>query len=51
MNFFKSKLVIMHLGLVVQKVDNAIQWLNLYPVDSPIGFPNTYPLNSDLSDG
>ena len=26
----------------------AIQRINLYPVDSAIGFPNTYPLDSDL---
>ena len=38
---------------VVQKVDSAIHWINLYPVDSAIfiGFPNTYPLDSDLSGG
>ena len=29
---------------VVQKVDNAIHRINLYSVDSAIGFPNTYPL-------
>ena len=29
---------------VVQKVDNAIQWINHYPVDNAIGFPNTYPV-------
>ena len=34
---------------VVHKVENAIHWINLYPVDSAIGFPNTYLLNSDLS--
>ena len=35
---------------VVQKVDNAIHWINdLYPVDSAIVFPNAYPaLDSDL---
>ena len=26
----------------VQKVDNAIHWLNLYPLKSTIDFPNTY---------
>ena len=36
---------------VVQKVDKAIHWINLYPLDSTIGFPNTYPLVSDLSGG
>ena len=37
------------LGPVVQKVDSTIQRINLYPVDSAIGFPNTYPPDSDLS--
>ena len=36
---------------VVQTSDNAIHRINLYPVDSAIGFPNTYPLDSDLSGG
>ena len=36
---------------VVQTLDSAIRWINLYPVDSAIGFPNTYPLDSDLSGG
>ena len=36
---------------VVQNVDSAIRWINLYPVDSAIGFPNTYLLDSDLSSG
>ena len=36
---------------VLQKVDSAIQRINLYPVDNAIGFPNTYPLDSDLSGG
>ena len=38
-------------GPVVQKVDNAIHRINLYPVDSAIGFPNIYPLDSNLSGG
>ena len=29
--------------LVVQKLDNAIHGINLYPVDSAIAFPNTCP--------
>ena len=33
---------------VVEKVDSAIPWINLYPVDKAIGFPKTYPLDSDL---
>ena len=36
---------------VVQKVDRAINQVNLYPVDSVISFPNTYPLDGDLSGG
>ena len=39
------------LGPVVQKVDNAIHWINLYPVDNAIDFSNTYPLYGDLSGG
>jgi len=31
------------LAPVVEKVDSAIRWINLYPVDQAIiGFPNTY---------
>ena len=40
-----------NLAQVVQKVDNALRWINLYPVHTTIGSPNTYPLDSDLSDG
>ena len=39
------------LAPVFQTMDSAIQGINLYPVDSEIGFRNTYPLNSDLSVG
>ena len=39
------------LGLVVRKMENAIRWITLYPLDRAIGFPNIYPLNSNLSDG
>ena len=31
---------------VVQMTDNAIHWINLYPLDSAIGFPN-HPLDSE----
>ena len=34
---------------VVEKVDSAIPWINLYLVDNAIGFPKTYQLDSDLS--
>ena len=30
---------------VVQTVENAIQWMRLYPLDKDITFPNTYPLD------
>ena len=37
---------------VVRKMDSAIHFINLYPMDSAIiGFPNTYPPDRDLSDG
>ena len=37
---------------VVQKLDNAIRWINHYPADNLIiGLPNTYQLDSDLSGG
>ena len=36
---------------VVQRVDNAIQRINSYPLGSAICFVNTYPLDSDLSVG
>ena len=38
-----------NLTQVVQKVDNALRWINLYPVHTAIGFPNTYTLDGDLS--
>ena len=43
--------IAIYLAPVVQKVDNTIHRINLYPLDSAIGFPNTYPLDSDLSSG
>ena len=41
--------VVWMLALVGQRLDSAIHWINLSPVESAIGFPNTYPLDSDLS--
>ena len=32
-------------------MDNAIQWINLYPADSVGCFVNTYILDSDFSGG
>lgn len=36
---------------VVQKVDIATHRINLYPLESAIGFPDTYQLDSYLSGG
>ena len=36
---------------VVQKLDNAIHWINHFPAASVVCFVNIYPLNSDLSGG
>ena len=33
--------------VVVQKVNNAIHWKNLFPVDNAIGFSGTYPLDGN----
>ena len=35
-------------SLVVQTVDNAIHWINNYPVDSAIVCPNIYPADSTI---
>ena len=35
---------------VVQKVDYANHFINLFPVVKVIDFPSTYPLDSGLSD-
>ena len=46
--FFPSLIETRNQALLVQMADNAIHWINLYPLDSAIGFPN-HPLNSELS--
>ena len=33
---------------VVQKVDNAIHWINHYPLDIAIAFAITYPVDSAI---
>ena len=46
--FFLASILILCAGYpapVVQKVEDAILWINLYPVVNAIGFPNTYPLD------
>lgn len=37
------------LGPVVRRVDDAVRWINRYPVDSSVCFSNIYTLGSDLS--
>ena len=48
---FKYYYYVNYQAPVVQRVDNAIQRINHYPVDSVVCFANTYPLDSDLSGG
>ena len=38
-------------GSFVWKVDNAIHWINLFPVGKAIHFPYIYSRDNDLSDG
>ena len=38
-------------ALVVYRSDNAIHWINRYPVDSLSHFVDNYPPDSYLSDG
>ena len=38
-------------ALVVQRLDNPIRQINLYPVDNTICFAITCPLDDDLSVG
>ena len=51
MGFAVTIMYTVHQAPVVQKVDNSIHWINLFPVDEAIDFPNTYPLDSNLSGG
>ena len=39
-----AQLPIIHLALVIQKMDNTINWINHYSVDSIVQFVHTYPL-------
>ena len=38
-----------NLASIVRMVDSSIHRMNLYPLDSAIGFPKAYSLGSDLS--
>lgn len=51
MGFAVTIMYTVHQAPLVQKVDNSIHWINLFPVDEAIDFPNTYPLDSYLSGG
>ena len=33
----------------MQRMDNTNHWINLYPVDSTVGFVNAFPLYGDSS--
>ena len=41
--------VIYNLTPVVRRLDSAIHFIKLYPVDNATRFAITYPLDSDLS--
>ena len=36
---------------VVRRVDSAIHWINLFPLNNSIGFASVHALDSDLSGG
>ena len=40
---------VVHLALVIQKLDNAIHWINLHPMDGAESFTIIYLLDSNLS--
>ena len=48
---FLQHWIIYYQAPVVPKVDNAIRWINRYPVYNLISLCNTYPLDSHLSGG
>ena len=48
LEFTKKLLPILNQASVVQKLDSTTHPINLYPVDSTIGFPNTNPLDSAI---
>ena len=44
-------IVSLYLAPVVRRLDNAIRWINMYPLDSVVCFATIYLLESDLSIG
>ena len=52
MGFAVTIMYTVHQAPLVQKVDNTIHWINLFPVDNAIiDFLITYPLDSNVSGG
>ena len=52
MGFAVTIVYTVHQAPLVQKVDNTIHWINLFPVDNAIiDFLITYPLDSNVSGG
>ena len=49
MSYLQKPLPCVNQAPVVQKVDSAIHWINLYPLNNAIGFPISYPLDNDFS--
>ena len=49
MSYLQKRLPCVNQAPVVQKVDSAIHWINLYPLNNAIGFPISYPLDNDFS--
>ena len=49
MSYLQKRLPCVNQAPVVQKVDSAIHWRNLYPLNNAIGFPISYPLDNDFS--
>ena len=48
-NYLQNWLQPRELAPVVRRLENAILWINLYPVDNRARFVNIYPLKGDLS--
>ena len=49
MHKLRAKFAEVQAPVIVQKMNNAIHRINIYPLDSAIGFLNTYLLDSDIS--
>ena len=49
MHKLRVKFVEVQAPVIVQKMNNAIHRINIYPLDSAMVFLNTYLLDSDIS--